>query len=107
MARIRPIACAHQVTRLHSARSNKEKSDIRFVDTTVRDGSQSLWAIGMRTDWILPIAQRLDRMIRRRQLAAFQITPEAVEDIWYEQMAAMGIRQMSATGVIRPTSESA
>lgn len=111
-------------------------SDIRFVDTTIRDGSQSLWAIGMRTDWILPIAQRLDdagfdaveimatsfekklirdlqedpwerlvevrkritrtplRMIRGRQLAAFQITPEAVEDIWYEQMAAMGIRQI-------------
>jgi pyruvate carboxylase len=35
-------------------------SEIRFVDTTVRDGSQSLWAIGMRTDMILPIAQRLD-----------------------------------------------
>lgn len=111
-------------------------SEIRFVDTTVRDGSQSLWAIGMRTDMILPIAQRLDdagfdaveimatsfekkmirdlqedpwerlvevrkrivrtplRMIRGRQLAAFQITPDAVEDLWYERMAAMGIRQI-------------
>lgn len=111
-------------------------SDIRFVDTTVRDGSQSLWAIGMRTDMILPIVQRLDdagfdaveimatsfekkmirdlredpwerlvevrkrmrktplRMIRGRQLAAFQITPDAVEDLWYERMAAMGIEQI-------------
>lgn len=111
-------------------------SDIRFVDTTVRDGSQSLWAIGMRTDMILPVVQRLDdagfdaveimatsfekkmirdlqedpwerlvevrkrmrktplRMIRGRQLAAFQITPDAVEDLWYERMAAMGIGQI-------------
>lgn len=111
-------------------------SKIHFVDTTVRDGSQSLWAIGMRTDTILPIAQRLDdagfdaieimatsfekklirdlqedpwerlvevrkrvrktplRMIRGRQLAAFQITPDAVEDLWYERMAAMGIGQI-------------
>ncbi len=111
-------------------------SDIRFVDTTVRDGSQSLWAIGMRTGMILPIVQRLDdagfdaveimatsfekkmirdlqedpwerlvevrkrmpktplRMIRGRQLAAFQITPDAVEDLWYERMAAMGIGQI-------------
>ncbi len=111
-------------------------SEIRFVDTTVRDGSQSLWAIGMRTDMILPIAQLLDdagfdaieimatsfekklirdlhedpwerlvevrkritktplRMIRGRQLAAFQITPDAMEDLWYERMAAMGIGQI-------------
>lgn len=111
-------------------------SEIRFVDTTVRDGSQSLWAIGMRTEMILPIAQRLDdagfdaieimatsfekkmirdlqedpwerlvevrkrvnktplRMIRGRQLAAFQITPDVIEDLWYERMAAMGIRQI-------------
>lgn len=111
-------------------------SDIRFVDTTVRDGSQSLWAMGMRTDMILPIAERLDqagfdaieimatsfekklirdlhedpwerlrevrkrvrrtplRMIRGRQLAAFQITPDAIEDLWYERMAAMGIGQI-------------
>lgn len=111
-------------------------SVIRFVDTTVRDGSQSLWAIGMRTDMILPIAQRLDdagfdaveimatsfekkmirdlqedpwerlvevrkrivktplRMIRGRQLAAFQITPDAIENLWYDRMAAMGIGQI-------------
>ena len=25
-------------------------SDVRFIDTTVRDGNQSLWALNMRTD---------------------------------------------------------
>lgn len=111
-------------------------SNLRFVDTTIRDGSQSLWAMGMRTADILPIAKNLDdagfdaieilatsfekklardmgedawerirevrkivtqtplRMIRGRSLAAFQITPDAMEDLWYERMAVMGIRQI-------------
>lgn len=34
--------------------------EINFVDTTIRDGQQSLWATGMRTAMILPIAERLD-----------------------------------------------
>src|SRR6476659_3222891 len=33
---------------------------IRFVDTTLRDGHLSLWASNMRTDMMLPIAERLD-----------------------------------------------
>jgi oxaloacetate decarboxylase alpha subunit len=35
--------------------------DVRFVDTTLRDGQLSLWASNMRTDMMLPIAERLDR----------------------------------------------
>lgn len=35
-------------------------NEIRFVDTTLRDGQESLWATGMRTGMILPIASRLD-----------------------------------------------
>lgn len=35
--------------------------DISFVDTTLRDGQLSLWASNMRTDMMLPIADRLDR----------------------------------------------
>jgi oxaloacetate decarboxylase alpha subunit len=31
-----------------------------FVDTTLRDGQQSLWAYGMRTGMMLPVASRLD-----------------------------------------------
>jgi len=36
-------------------------NEIRFVDTTLRDGQLSLWASNMRTDMMLPIAERLDR----------------------------------------------
>jgi oxaloacetate decarboxylase alpha subunit len=39
----------------------KEARDIRFVDTTLRDGHLSLWASNMRTGMMLPIADRLDR----------------------------------------------
>ncbi|HSK30798.1 MAG TPA: hypothetical protein VLA17_12630 [Candidatus Limnocylindria bacterium] len=35
--------------------------DIRFVDTTLRDGQLSLWASNMRTAMMLPVADRLDR----------------------------------------------
>ena len=35
--------------------------EISFVDTTLRDGHQSLWAEGMLTGMILPIADRLDQ----------------------------------------------
>lgn len=35
--------------------------EIRFVDTTVRDGQQSLWATNMRTDMMLPVLGHLDQ----------------------------------------------
>ena len=35
-------------------------SEIRFVDTTIRDGHQSLWAERMSTGMMLPIAKNLD-----------------------------------------------
>jgi oxaloacetate decarboxylase alpha subunit len=34
---------------------------IRFVDTTIRDGHQSLWAENMTTGMMLPVAQAMDR----------------------------------------------
>jgi oxaloacetate decarboxylase (Na+ extruding) subunit alpha len=110
--------------------------EVHFTDTTIRDGQQSLWAIGMRTDMILPIAATLDqagfaaievfansfakkmvrelresfwdridllrrrirntpvRVIRNRYLAAFQITPDVLEELWYHRMAAHGIDQV-------------
>jgi oxaloacetate decarboxylase (Na+ extruding) subunit alpha len=34
--------------------------EIHFVDTTIRDGHQSLWAENMTTGMMLPIAERLD-----------------------------------------------
>lgn len=36
-------------------------SEIHFVDTTLRDGQQSLWALGMRTGAMLSIAEQMDR----------------------------------------------
>jgi oxaloacetate decarboxylase alpha subunit len=36
-------------------------SEVRFVDTTLRDGQQSLWAMGMRTGAMLSIAEQMDR----------------------------------------------
>ena len=33
---------------------------VRYVDTTIRDGSLSLWASGMTTGMMLPVAERLD-----------------------------------------------
>ena len=36
-------------------------AEIRFVDTTIRDGHLSLWASGMTTGMMLPVIERLDR----------------------------------------------
>lgn len=36
-------------------------NEIRFVDTTLRDGQQSLWALGMKTGMMLPICEQMDR----------------------------------------------
>ena len=35
-------------------------SEVKFVDTTLRDGHQSLWAEGMTTGMMLPVARRMD-----------------------------------------------
>jgi len=34
---------------------------VRFVDTTLRDGQQSLWAYGMRTGMMVPVAEQMDK----------------------------------------------
>ena len=34
---------------------------VTFVDTTFRDGQQSIWALAMRTSMILPIAETPDQ----------------------------------------------
>jgi len=35
-------------------------NEIKFVDTTLRDGQASLWAENMRTGMMLLVAERLD-----------------------------------------------
>jgi oxaloacetate decarboxylase alpha subunit len=36
-------------------------SEIHFIDTTLRDGNQSLWALNMRTAAMVEIAEQMDR----------------------------------------------
>ena len=36
-------------------------NEVNFIDTTLRDGQMSLWATGMRTDMILPVAMTMDQ----------------------------------------------
>ena len=36
-------------------------TEVRFVDTTLRDGQQSLWAYGMRTGMMVPIVELMDQ----------------------------------------------
>ena len=35
--------------------------EVGFIDTTFRDGSQSLWAMGMRHGMMAQIAEAMDR----------------------------------------------
>jgi oxaloacetate decarboxylase alpha subunit len=115
---------------------DSKNTDIYFVDTTLRDGQESLWATGLRMDMILPIASRLDdagfdaveviattnfkkqirdlkenpweriqriaerirktplRAVRNRYMAAFQITPTAISDLFLERLAAHGVGEI-------------
>jgi oxaloacetate decarboxylase alpha subunit len=111
-------------------------SEIRFVDTTLRDGQASLWAENMRTGMMLAVADRIDnagyqaieliasshikkcvrelredpfermrliaqkitrtplRAIGSERLSAFELTPDAVNDLWFERMVANGMKQL-------------
>ena len=37
-------------------------TQLSFVDTTLRDGHSSLWAMGMRTGMMVPIAEQIDEV---------------------------------------------
>ena len=111
-------------------------SEIKFVDTTLRDGQASLWAENMRTGMMLAVADRIDnagfeaieliasshikkcvrelredpfermrliankitktplRAIGSERLSAFELTPDSVNDLWFERMVANGIKQL-------------
>jgi oxaloacetate decarboxylase alpha subunit len=36
-------------------------TEVRFVDTTLRDGQQSLWAYNMRTGMMVPVVEHMDK----------------------------------------------
>jgi len=120
--------------------------EVKFVDTTLRDGQASLWAENMRTGMMLLVAERLDnagfqaveviasshlkkcvrelredpfervRLLARKinktplralgsaRISPFELTPDAVLDLWYERLFAAGIRQLR---VMDPANDSA
>src|SRR3970282_1900531 len=108
-------------------------SEVKFVDTTLRDGQASLWAENMRTGMMLAVADPLDnagfqpaeliaashikkcarelredpferirmvaekmtktplRAVGTERLSAFELTPDSINDLWFERFAANGI----------------
>ena len=111
-------------------------SEVKFVDTTLRDGQASLWAENMRTGMMLAVAERIDnagfqaieiiasshikkcvrelredpfermrliaqkirktslRAIGAERIGAFELSPEAIVDLWFERMVANGMKQL-------------
>ena len=62
-------------------------NEIYFVDTTLRDGQLSLWATGMRTGMILPVAAQMDHAgFKAAELVCYASFKKAVrelrEDLW-------------------------
>ncbi len=63
-----------------------------FDKKMVRELGEDSWE---RIDLVRKRVQKTPlRMIRGRSLAAFQITPLSIEHLWYERLAAHGIRQI-------------
>jgi len=111
-------------------------SEVKFVDTTLRDGQASLWAENMRTGMMLAVAERIDnagfqaieiiasshikkcvrelredpfermrliagkitktplRAIGAERIGAFELSPEAIVELWFERMVANGMKQL-------------
>ena len=51
---------------------------IRFIDTTLRDGNNSLWALNMRTGAMSPIAEQMDR-------AGFESMEFFLTEMWFQK----------------------
>jgi oxaloacetate decarboxylase alpha subunit len=54
--------------------------EVRFIDTTFRDGSQSLWASGMRTGMIEAVASSMDR-------AGFDVVEVPMMGVYFKKIA--------------------
>src|SRR3989304_2300048 len=48
-------------TRARQASNDGHAMDVRLIDTTFRDGAQSLWAGGIRTGMIEAVAEDMDQ----------------------------------------------
>ena len=87
-------------------------TEVNFVDTTLRDGQSSLWAYGMRTDMILPVAATMDRAgfeaIEIIASASFKkCVRELREDPWERLRLVRQRIQMTPLRAIRGRSMSA
>ncbi len=75
--------------------------DVSFVDTTFRDGSQSLWALGMRSGMIESVAEDMDRSefqvieVPVAGLYMKKFVRDLKEDPW--ELARMVARKMPRT----------
>jgi len=71
--------------------------DVQFIDTTFRDGSQSLWASGMRTGMMEAVAQTMDQVgfaaieVPINGIYFKKIVRDLKEDPW-ELMRSLGRR---------------
>jgi len=76
-------------------------SNVRFIDTTFRDGHQSLWASGMRTGMIEAVAADMDRAgfeaieVPANGIFAKKFVRDLKEDPW--EMLRMTARTMPRT----------
>ena len=75
--------------------------DVRFIDTTFRDGAQSLWALGLRTGMIEAVADEMDRAgfdaveVPVNGIYMKKLVRDLKEDPW--DLARMVARRMSNT----------
>src|SRR3970040_285558 len=75
--------------------------EVRFIDTTFRDGSQSLWASGLRSGMIEAVAELMDRAgfdvieVPAQGVYFKKFVRDLKEDPW--EMARMAARKMPNT----------
>ena len=81
--------------------ADKLAMDVHFIDTTFRDGSQSLWALGMRSGMIEAVAESMDQAgfdvieVPVTGLYMKKFIRDLTEDPW--EMARMVARKMPNT----------
>ena len=81
-----------------------DMNEVSFVDTTLRDGQASLWAMGMRTGMILPVAEKMDQAgFEAIEMIGIAFVKKCVrelrEDPWQRRMISNFRHQLSKVGL--------
>jgi oxaloacetate decarboxylase alpha subunit len=89
--------------------NDTQPSEIRFVDTTLRDGQLSLWASNMKTGMMLPIIERIDNAgFEAFELISSAFFKKAVrdlkEDLWARTQAVARLAPKTPLRAIRSRS---